>query len=473
MCFLIFLAIYWVVRRLISRGTVSLPPFKKTSASTKLMQRISIPAENFETSTEVQIQSNIFKLILDAMMNSTAELVKSAHQVDRIAVEGPMWKRVSNSVENYDSVSPERVFAVKGTNFLAMPHSCWDAFDATLVFYDKSNNILAKASIDDEINVRCSSTKQTYRLSTPDESLVNTVKRAVNEVNLESTDCLASLPTPTVDAWSPKPGSQWCTLPEWLASTFILWASHHLRIHVLTSSCVNLEEQLGDSPDFFFETATIEHAKRYEQIIRRCTFRLHDSMPGCICKNHRNAAQTAAQHWRSVIQVEFCGRKCDGVCCPLHGKKTTLFEDNHTCMDGLAIKVLCFHREEKVTCFEVLNLKLQDDKFFNVFAAACVEITEVPKNVSIPTLQCAVRNAFKKSMKEDAEERREIDIQMRDQQVESIIRSKDYFFGLPHGKKSGKSSLRKRVRDANSTHGVPPNWICACGPTHGHLFPTH
>lgn len=453
------------------------------------VRRIAVSQDCFDASVEVQLRENVATPLLRQMKDSDVEaLAAMAKDAVRVTIDGPAWQRfMYRDEETPTSLNPETTLAVKGTGYLAFPSKTWDLFDTTVHFYNASKEELATGSIracEKIIDVNCHSTKQTYQFNPHPESAFGLVQ-AIQNVSLNSGECLATIPEPRLDAWSPKEQSKWATIPEWLASFFLRWSSHHLRIHVLHSACVPLESETGPSPDIFIESATIEHAlQRNGDAFRRCTFRLHESVGGCVCKNHTD--KHPGQHARSVLRVDFCGCNCHHSVCPYHPKRVVSSSStdpliDKICTHGLCVKVLCFHTDEtgKFTCHTVMDVPLQDDKFMNLFASSCVELTENPQAIPTEQLQSSMETVFENAMKEDLGEwtSHEINIEMRDQMTESILRSGEYYCGPPEGKRNGKHLLRKRKKEPLSKHEREaqkiPKWMCACMTTHAHLIPRH
>ena len=453
------------------------------------MRRIAIHQDCFDASVEVELDERVAKPLLQQLSASTIDaLAATAADSARVTIDGPAWQRfMYKDEETPISLNPETTFAVRGTGFLAFPSKRWDLFDATIHFYNSDKEELATACMracERIIDVQCHSTNQTYQFNPQSASAAN-LANAIQHVSLETTECLATIPDPRVDSWSPKERSKWATIPEWIASLFVRWASHHLRIHVLHSACVPLESQTGPSPDIFLESATVEHAvQRNGDTFRRCTFRLHESVGGCLCKHHTD--KQVGEHSRSVVRVDFCGCNCHQSVCPFHPKRVASSSStdpliDKICTHGLCVKVLCFHTDEtgKFTCSAVMDVPLQDDKFMNLLASSCVELTENPQTIPTEQLQSSMETVFENAMKEDLGEwtSHEINIEMRDQMTESILRSGDYFYGPPEGKRNGKQLLRKRRREPASKHEQEtqnvPKWMCSCMSTHAHLIPRH
>jgi hypothetical protein len=404
----------------------------------------------------------------------------------RITIEGPAWQRfVQKSEDPPVDMNPETIFAVKATDYLAFPSQGWDTIDATLHFYNEKREELATACVNTHgISIRSHETNQAYPVSFKCATFLSKLVGCVENVSIREEDCLTLIPKASLNSWQPTESSTWATIPEWMVSLFLRWASHHLRVHVLFSACVPLStNQCGATPDIFLESATVEHTTFKERTSRRCTFRVHDSVGGCVCKNH-GAAQ--GEHWRTALQVNFCGCKCDLSKCPFHPKRVSSSSTDPIvetiCTHGLTVKLLCFHKDEcgKCICSTLMNVPLPDDNFMNLFAASCVELTEKPQVVPTEHLKQALETMFEHSLREDMNEFSAIDINigLRDQMIESVLRSGDYFYGPPEGKRSGKSALRKRKKEAASKHDTErqthvPKWMCACMSTHAHILPLH
>ena len=453
-------------------------------------RRVAISKEVFDACIEVELDSDVSGLLMEELLSrsDTGPVVKVATETVRVTIEGPAWQRFVQTKEDRPvDMNPETIFAVKSTDYLAFPSQGWDTIDATLHFYNEKREELATACVDNRhgISIRSHETNQTYPVSFKCATILSKLVGCVENVSIREEECLAPIPKASLNSWQPtdRISSKWATIPEWMVSLSLRWASHHLRVHVLFSACVPLStNQRGATPDIFFESATVEHTTLKERTSRRCTFRVHDSVGGCVCKNH-GASQ--GKHWRTALQVNFCGCKCDRSMCPFHPKRVSSSTTDPIveaiCTHGLAVKLLCFHKEEdgKCTCSTLMNVPLPDDNFVSLFAASCVELTEKPQVVPTEQLKQALETMFEHSLREDIADfsASDVNIGLRDQMIESVLRSGDYFFGPPEGKRSGKSALRKRKKEAASKHDTEqasvPKWMCACMTTHSHLMPLH
>jgi len=148
----------------------------------------------------------------------------------------------------------------------------------------------------------------------------------------------------------------------------------------------------------------------------------------------------------------------------------------------LSVKWVCFHRNEQTDKFSgttIVDTALPDDKFLRTFAAACVELTEKPQVVRTDELRSSTQEVFEHSLREDHGEwtLHHIDMLKRDQIVEAMLRSRDYYIGFADGRKRGKFCLRKRKREHMSRHDVETHnvskWMHETMSTHAHLLPTH
>ena len=149
------------------------------------------------------------------------------------------------------------------------------------------------------------------------------------------------------------------------------------------------------------------------------------------------------------------------------------------------------------------------DKFTKLFAASCVELTERPIVVPVEQLKQAIETRFEHSIREEiaALAADDINIDIRDQIIESVLRSGDYFFGKETSHRGAtKMAVLKRKKSndddydddydyddpstgaAASSSSTPrrtaaaaaqrqdsavPKWVCACASTHAHLLPVH
>ena len=482
------------------------------------MRRLSINSECFNSCVDVDVEPSVSKTLLVEINRSGIEpLVDISKSTHTVKLKGPAWKRfVQKREDRPDGVDPSYLFAIKNTDCVAFPSTKWDVFESTLHFYDAEKKELATASVGTHaIDIRSNATNQAYKFTPPEESnLIRELVDLVQEVVLDGSKSVAALPASMAVSWFPAERSKWATLPEWMASLFLRFASHKLRIHVLFSAAAPLvSDGTAVSTDIFLDSATVEHTTYKDVTSRRCTFRIHDSVGGCVCPNHTTTNKSAGRHWRTAIQLSFCGCKLDGHRCPLHPKVAPSATDplvDGICTHGLSVKLLCFHQDEdrKCTCTTVMSVAC-NDKFTKLFAASCVELTERPIVVPVEQLKQAIETRFEHSIREEiaALAADDINIDIRDQIIESVLRSGDYFFGKETSHR-GATKLavlkRKKSNDdddddyddddpstgaAASSSSTPrrtvaaaaaqrqdsavPKWVCACASTHAHLLPVH
>jgi hypothetical protein len=456
-------------------------------------RRLALDESSFDAVLEVSLDTNITSIFLKELSESAIKpVVELANRTTCVLTSGPAWRRIRPENEE---VPDEPLFAVKGCSSLACPATSWTGVD--LQFHSDSSELLGNATFDDDdettLIVQSMLTMQTYDVVLSPQ-LASNLQKHVEELKPDPAKCISTLPTAPINALHARAGSTWSTLPEWMASLFLTWASLKLRVHLPISIATPLDKEGEGQPrPLFLESATVSHVANKDPrspntVSRQCTFRLHDSAGGCVCQHYTTKKQTDT-HFRTCIKVEFCGCKHEHQnACPFHTHQngSTSSSQNplldRICTHGLCVGMLCQHKNEETGSFRsvtVFDVKLPEDTFLKTFASACVEITERPQNVSTHEIQDAVQAVFEHSLRKDHEELalHGIDIVKRDQIVEAIVRSGNYFFGGPDGKKSGKMTLRKRKQQERSPYEADtdrvPSWMREYLPTHAHLFPTY
>lgn len=461
-----------------------------------MIRRLALPKETFLADCDVQCSDASCNKFLSTLSRCSAAhdwLAQLLKQTTSIKLSGSAWHQLVSQHEMAPPVSKDgkpdvvvaAMAAVKKTELLAIPRTTWSA-DVKLTLYDSENEPVGKLTIfDDIVEVSILATRVIHDELELDRDMQNEFDN-LRKANPPSIfDCLSTLPLVVPVALAPTTSSRWQFMPEWTVSTFLLWLSQQLRIHVLFSASSVLDDEcIGSKPRIFVDRAIMEHVNIKGITARRITFTMHDST-GCICQHHRkDATAVVGPHSKTFVRLDFCGCRHDGKC-PFHDApsctKPVCTEplSSSVCTHKIRLTVQCVHANEDldiakhsfVTCVDV---KLESSPFAVAFCTACVELTEgIQTKETAEKLEEYVSKAFEKSMaavEPDDDAPAPDDLQMRDQIVESIIRSKEFYFGHPTGRNNGKHMLRRKKRK-HRDQGAVPAWMSRCMSTHAHLMP--
>lgn len=412
-----------------------------------------------------------------------------------VVVTGPSWLPLINEnevVSLQDSVCNFLV-PVKEQPLLACPRDSWEETDIKVYLADPSKNRVGMIVVGGDREYIEFSVTATGQIHDNEVKFDAELKAAFGMLLEHATpspeSILATLPKQPTSAWKQHVSSRWCFLPEWAVSFLLRWASCRLRVHVIASAASDLDSNFnGPASMMFVEHAVMEHVSFKGVAIRKLTLHLHKSTCGCFCKNHRTHSrhlpQAGGTHSRTALVLEFCGcRKSANGRCPYHStRESPPFQNDdpiasRICMHGLSLKLQCVHHAavpeahsavQKSVYTKVIDVPLESDQYTVSFAAACVDLTEgQPSSEEIGKLIDYVGTAFVDAMRADKEERESAKMLMRDQMIESMLRSGELFYGICPNRKTQKQALRKR-----KSPGSVPKWMNECMETHAHLMPT-
>ena len=461
------------------------------------IRRLAVDRELFQRLLTVECPDDdfaAFRVSLESIEHDGLATVLA--QARYLKLTGKAWRFIQpQEIASLDDSLHQFLAPVRNEACVACPQVEWGASDAELTFYDDDDKRVGKLVVDNDrefLEIAVASTGMTY----DDDVAFDGVVRQAFEKLLDACRptpeaSTGALPAPKLSAWKVKPASPTARLPEWLTSMIMCWASLHLRIHVVPSAASELDEHYeGAAPKLFVNEARMQHYTTLRGATRRCClFYLHDSTGGCVCKHHRvHNHASSGTHACTVLRLDFCGCNLDHTRrCPYHStREPPPFQNDDVvastvCTQGLSLRLDCKHnqiedgapvpaqpRSRNTKTTNIVNVPLESNACAVSLAAAAVALTEgTPSEAEVERLVTYANAAFSHAITTDEEERESIDMSMRDQMVESMLRSGELFYGFPESKSKGGVALRKRKHP-----GAVPKWMKQCMPTHGHLLPT-
>lgn len=433
------------------------------------MRRLAVSEAHFRRDLKIDATDACTAAVVDALSKlGFVGINRMVVDTKLVQVTGQAWRFKGPSAA---AEPAPQLIAVRSNPLAASPASNWGS-DVTIKLLNSKREHTSTIVIDgDEFGMLEEGGGGTILENVePSDELRAAFNRLFDECRPTVAACLEMLPAQPSSAFVSPRNSRLAYLPEWLVGLFVKWASLHLRLHVLFNSTMPLDgDGVGRSSEFFVDGATVEHVTFNGRVSRRVILYLHPFACGCICGNHHDDVD-ASTHKFALVQLDFCGIKSSS--CPYHPTPAaSSTHDERVCAHDAVLKVSCAHTDvetQRPTYTKILRIELDDDPFLAAFATACVELTERPAAVSREVLQTELERQFEFVVHTDAQTN--VNWEVRDQIVESMLRTKDFFVGRPAGS-TRRVTLKNRKLRRRSEGGLS-KWMREAGSTtHSHLFP--
>lgn len=450
-------------------------------------RRVALKREDFVATASIQCpEEDVGRFCTGLAGVAHEELQAVLSQTSQIKVEGPAWKPPMSRdeiaclpIEETTSLTP----VLKEATMTA-PFTQWRASDVKLQLFDSCATKLAILMVGDDreyLEVLFVASKNICDDEIPFESQVSAaVDGLVQKACPTAEDCFDALEDRPITAYALKPPSKTTLMPAWLACAFLRWCEQHLRFHVVAAASADLDDDgVGPSQELYVESTRMSGVTVQGEVRQQLNCYIHQALCGCVCKSHRRAASATSiapaamgEHAYTIVRLSFCGCKLDGFgrcgIHPAHSPPAFQVDDevaSEVCLKGLECSLHCFHKDAdgKTKPTTVIKLPCEQEPFAVTLAAAAVELVEEDSPFEASQLREVVLNALRGALVADDELRDGVDMLQRDQIAESVLRTREYWFG------------RKRANTAPAVYkrggGQAPKWLQLVGSTHGHLFP--
>ena len=451
-------------------------------------RRVALKRDSFVSVASMEVaRADVETFIATLADVGHDELQRTLDKTVQIKVQGPAWRPPMARDEVLSLPIEEAVFltpVLKETTMTA-PFTSWRSTDVKMVLLCQELNTLATVVVGDDreyLEILFTASKN---ICDDEIEFAGRVSAAVDALVLKTSptaeDCFDALEERPIAAYALKPPSKTHLMPAWIACACLRWCEQHLRLHVVAAASADLDaDGVGLSQELYVESARLSGIVFNGEVKKQLNCYVHTAMCRCVCKCHRRAA-TAAGSWPpaavgahayAIVRMSFCGCKLDafGRCGlhPTHSPPSFQVDDEvacEVCLKGLQCELVCFHKDAsgQTKPTTVLKLPCEQEPFAVTLAAAAVELAEEDSPFEPSQLRDVVLNALGGALVADDELRSGVDMLERDQIAESVLRTREYWYG------------RKRANTPQAVYkrgggGKAATWLQMVGQTHGHLL---